>query len=614
MCGIAGEISFKGKLQGIEVYQAMQASLRQRGPDQEDIFVNDTAALVHTRLAIVDLENGRQPMIEEIAGKRVILVYNGELYNTEEIRAELSAKGYQFQGHSDTEVVLKSYLCFKEKCVDKMNGIFAFAIYDERWDSLFIARDRLGVKPFFYFLDDDRFVFGSEIKAILTHPEIEAVIDENSLYELVCLGPGRTPGQAVFKGIKEFLPGQCGYLKKAKLSLWKYWQLRDRPWIYDFDTTCKMVRETVEDAILRQLVSDVGVCTFLSGGLDSSLISAVAASKLRQEGRQLDTISVEYTDNERFFKPSFFQPNRDEHYVNVMTEAIGSRHHAVILKNADLADALIEAIKARDLPGMVDVDSSLLLFCREIKKICSMALSGECADEIFGGYPWFRDERVLNSPYFPWSGDIDNRISFLKQEYRIFDAHQYVFERAEKTRQEADVSFCENEKEKRMKQMMKLNLDWFMQTLLDRKDRMSMACGLEVRVPFCDWRLVEMLYQIPWEMKNTENREKGLLRQAVSDLLPEEIVWRKKSPYPKTHHPEYTDKVRSMLKNILDNPQEPLHRFFDADRLYRLLEEENEIPWYGQLMTTPQTMAYFVQINEWLKLYHVRFVSLRQNE
>lgn len=607
MCGIAGELSFDHQLYPKETYMKIKDTLKQRGPDQDGMYCDSSVALIHTRLAIVDKETGIQPMVEKINDQHVVLVYNGELYNTEEIRSELIARGITFYGHGDTEVVLKCYLEYKEKCVEKMNGIFAFAIWDERLNALFVARDRLGVKPFFYTLQKNRFLFASEIKGILAHPDVEARINTESLYELIAIGPGRTMGQAVFKGVKELLPAECGYIKDGKADLWKYWELKDTPWNDDFETTVKKVRTLLLDSIERQLVSDVPICTFLSGGLDSSIISAIASKKMKERGEKLDTISVEYQDNEQFFKASFFQPNRDEYYVEQMVKAIESNHHSVILDNIDVASALDEAMIARDLPGMVDVDSSLLLFCKEIKKVASVALSGECADEIFGGYPWFRDERVVNQPGFPWSKDIESRMSFLKEKYRKWSGEEYMLNRAEKTKKEANVGSWNTEEQAKMKRMMKLNLDWFMQTLLERKDRMSMACGLEVRVPFCDYRLVEMLYAIPWEYKNWNDREKGLLRYAVQDLLPEEVVWRKKSPYPKTHHPVYLEQVRSRLKAILENPDEPIHQYFDEARLWRLIEEDSVIPWYGQLMTTPQTIAYFIQINSWLKTYHIRF-------
>lgn len=609
MCGIAGEFNFNKQLFNESVYLAMQETLKKRGPNQRGMFINDEVALVHTRLAVVDLDGGKQPMITTKKNQRTVLTYNGELYNTEEIRQELIALGYQFEGHSDTEVVLKSYLAFNEKCVEKMNGIFAFVIYDEAKHSLFIARDRMGVKPFFYIQREDCFLFASEIKALLARPDVQPVVDMDGIADLICIGPGRTPGQAIFKDIKELLPGQCAIIQKESCTFWQYWKLTDAPWTLDFNETCQLVRKTVIDAIERQLICDVPICTFLSGGLDSSIISAVAANKLKEKNEVLNTVSIEYCENEQYFKPTFYQPNRDEYYVHKMSEAIQSNHHFIVLDNEDVANALYDAVIARDLPGMVDIDSSLYLACKEVKKIATVALSGECADEIFGGYPWFQKEEMYNSPYFPWSKDIDYRMSFLKEKYRRYDGKEYVLKRCLKTKEEADIQAFNSDLDKKMKQIMKLNMDWFMQTLLDRKDRMSMASGLEVRVPFCDWRLVEMLYRIPWEMKNYKGREKGLLREAIQGLVPDEIVWRKKSPYPKTHHPQYLECVKKMLMEIIEDDTAPIHQFIDKERLKMLLNENTSVPWFGQLMTTPQTMAYFVQINFWLKHYQVQIID-----
>lgn len=609
MCGIAGEFNFNQQLQNQSVYCQMQETLKRRGPNQQGMFINNELAFVHTRLAVIDLSGGKQPMIYENKNQKTVLTYNGELYNTEEIREELLALGYQFDGHSDTEVVLKSYLAFGEKCVEKMNGIFAFAIYDEAKHSLFIARDRMGVKPFFYIQKPNCFLFASEIKALLAHPAVEPQVDLDGIYDLICIGPGRTPGQAIFKDIKELLPGQCAVIQKEQCTFWRYWQLTDAPWNADFKETCSMVRKTLIDAIERQLVCDVPICTFLSGGLDSSIISALAAKKLKEKNEVLHTVSIEYNENEHYFKPSFYQPNRDDYYVRKMSEAIGSIHHSLVLDNEAVANALYDAVIARDLPGMADIDSSLLLACKEMKSLATVALSGECADEIFGGYPWFQNEEMYNSSYFPWSKDIDYRMSFLKKEFRRYDGKEYVLKRCLKTKEEADIQAFNSDKDKKMKQMMKLNMDWFMQTLLDRKDRMSMANGLEVRVPFCDWRLVEMLYRIPWEMKNYNGKEKGLLREAMKDFLPDEIAERKKSPYPKTHHPQYTACVKKMLLDIIEDETAPIHRFIDKERLKELFNENTTTPWFGQLMTTPQTMAYFIQINFWLKQYHVQLID-----
>ena len=606
MCGIAGEVSFSNSvIKNKDSFLRMQKVLAPRGPDQNGIYIKDNAALVHSRLCVIDIENGIQPMTTKYGENEYTLVYNGELYNTDEVRDELKLSGHKFVGHSDTEVVLKAYVEWKEKCVEKFNGIFAFAVWDEKEKRLFFARDRIGVKPLFYTVVNNSFVFGSEIKALLEHKYVEPIINENSIAEIMFIGPGRTPGCGVFKGINEVKPACCGYYSKSGIRIRKYWTLKDREHKDNFEQTVERVRFLVKDAITRQLVSDVPVGTFLSGGLDSSIISSIANSYFKEKGQQLKTFSVTYEDNEKYFKKSKFQPNSDTEYIKKMCDYLNCEHHLITLKNKDLANALLDAVDARDLPGMADVDSSLLLFCIEIKKHCTVALSGECADEIFGGYPWYRDKEIRAINGFPWAQSTAYRKSFIKDDIRIPKAEDYVYSRYKDTLINTSKISGISPLESRMKEMMKLNLDWFMQTLLDRKDRMSMYNALEVRVPFCDYRIAEYLYSIPWEYKDYKSYEKGLLRQAVAGILPDEVLWRKKSPYPKTHNPEYLKHVSKMLTEIIENPLSPILTFIKKEELLKLLNTERYEPWYGQLMTTPQTIAYFVQINYWLEKYKI---------
>lgn len=288
-----------------------------------------------------------------------------------------------------------------------------------------------------------------------------------------------------------------------------------------------------------------------------------------------------------------------------MVEYLGCEHHLITLNNKDLADALYMAVDARDLPGMSDVDSSLLLFCKEIKKHCTVALSGECADEIFGGYPWYRDKEIRAINGFPWAQSTHYRKSFIKDDIKIPEAENYVYARYKDTLINTSKIDGISPLESRMKEMMKLNLDWFMQTLLDRKDRMSMYNALEVRVPFCDYRIAEYLYSVPWEYKDYNSYEKGLLRKAVEGILPDEVLWRKKSPYPKTHNPEYFSIVSKKLQEIIENSNSPMLSFIKKSELEKLLNSNKSEPWYGQLMTTPQTIAYFIQINYWLEKYKI---------
>ena len=443
----------------------------------------------------------------------------------------------------------------------------------------------------------------------MAHPDVSAEIDTNGVAEIMLVGPGRTPGCGVFKGIEELLPSRCGFFTSEGLKLRQYWHLKDREHRDTLDQTVEKVRGLVIDAIERQLVSDVNIGTFLSGGLDSSIISSVANRWFRARNKELQTFSVDYRDNEQYFKANKFQIDSDHAFAQQMSGYLRTNHHRIVVDTEDLVEALYTAVDARDLPGMADVDSSLLIFCREVRNHITVALSGECADEIFGGYPWYRDRTIRERNGFPWAQSTDYRTDFLTPEFASkIDSHSFVDRRYRKTVAESSILPGTNSVERRMKEMMNLNLWWFMQTLLDRKDRMSMYNGLEVRVPFCDYRIVEYLYQVPWEMKDFDDREKGLLRIAFRGLLPDEILWRRKSPYPKTHHPAYLKAVSEKLRDVISDPAAPVLRIARKEALEALLETDNPILWYGQLMTAPQTIAYFLQLNYWLEKYRVRIV------
>ena len=469
MCAIAGEIRPSGGISGDRA-RDVQAVLKRRGPDQNGIYLSDSAVMVHTRLCVVDVENGRQPMSCEYGGKRYVIVYNGELYNTAEIRDELIARGCEFWGHSDTEVVLNAFAVFGSECVYQFNGIFAFAIWDEKKRRLFFARDRIGVKPFFYTVENGRFLFASEIKGILAASEKQPELDARGVMEIMLIGPGRTPGYGIFKGVEELKPACCGFFDENGLRLHEYWRLEDREHTESFAETAEHVRFLVTDSIRRQLVSDVPLGTFLSGGLDSSLISSVASRVMKEEGKTLKTFTVNYRDNDRYFKATKFQPGSDSQFVGKMVDYLGCESHMIEIDTPELVSALFEAVKARDLPGMADVDSSLLLFCREIKKHVTVALSGECADEIFGGYPWYRDPTIREKDGFPWAQSTAYRGSFIRREFTSqIDPQEYVQQKYNATVQSTSKLKDLSPLESRMKEMVNLNHHWFMQTLLDDK-------------------------------------------------------------------------------------------------------------------------------------------------
>lgn len=606
MCGIAGWADFGNSLEDKGgVMEKMRQSISHRGPDSFGDFSDDNCRLSHTRLAVIDVENGKQPM----SSGSYTIVYNGELYNTEDIRGELIKNGCSFLTHSDTEVLLKAYIMWGEKCLERLNGIYGFAIWNSVEKTLFMARDRIGVKPFFYYSYEGGIIFASEIKALLAHPYVKPVIGREGIVSLMLLGPARKGGCGIFKGVEELLPGECALFTKNGLKKRQYWSLTAKPHTEGLSETIGHLRYLLVDSINRQLVSDVPLCTFLSGGLDSSLISAVAARKYKTEGRQLSTYSVDYKDNRKNFVASSFQPDEDAPWIVKMSEFIGSRHTNVEIDSPLLAEALIPSMEARDLPGMADVDSSLYLFCGEVKKNFTVAVSGECADELFAGYPWYHKKELLYGEGFPWSGATAERSALLKEGVLGTTApEEYVKAAIKSTTDKTSYLETDSEDDKAMRRMFMLNFYWFMQTLLDRKDRCSMAHGLEVRVPFCDHRIAEYAYNIPWEIKSLGGREKGLVRKISEEFLPYDVVWRKKSPYPKTHNPDYMRLVFDKFKALSAEKDFRLTDILDRDKIVELIASEGKSfskNWYGQLMCTPQMFAYLIQLEMWMRKYRV---------
>lgn len=615
MCGISGWIDFHKDIgKEAAVINQMAETLAKRGPDETNIWTDTHAGFGHKRLIVVDPAGGRQPMTREKAGYLYSICYNGELYNTEDIRKILLTKGYSFSGHSDTEVLLNAYIEWAEECVNHLNGIYAFAVWDSKREQLFIGRDRLGVKPLFFKEHRQGILFASEIKAILSHPEVKTEIDLEGLAQVFGLGPSRAPGSGVFKGIKELRPGFALRFSKNGLKVWRYWNVESKEHKENAEETAEHVRLLVSDAVTRQLVSDVPLCTFLSGGLDSSIITAIAAKGFDEQNKgQLHTYSIDYEGNQQFFTANEFQPDADGKYIKLMKEKFATIHHNKIISQQQLVRDLVEALYVRDLPGMADIDSSLLWFCKEIKQDFVVSLSGECADEIFGGYPWFHRQQDLEREGFPWMRSVTERQNLLRPHWEErLNLQEYGLEQYQETIAETPKLAGESSEDSKRRELFYLNMIWFMTTLLDRKDRMSMGASLEVRVPFADHRLVEYVWNIPWEMKMYRGREKGILRKAFEGILPEEVLYRKKSPYPKTHNPEYTTLIQKWMKDILQDKSSALHEFFQKEKLERMVEtggDSFQEPWFGQLMTGPQLLAYLVQLHTWFKDYHINVVN-----
>lgn len=616
MCGIAGfcgdqVIYDQEKEKWKTILQNMNQAQKRRGPDEDGWYLSSHCGMAHVRLSVIDLETGQQPMTRTRQGHTCTLVMNGEIYNMHELRKELENLGVEFETSSDTEVMLLGYLVYGEGILSRLNGIFAAALWDEEKETLFLFRDRVGVKPLFYTRTKDSLVYASEIKGLLQYPGIKARVDEEGLCEIFALGPAKTYGKGVFQDVREVLPGNYLTFSHGVLKEHGYWKLESCCHEDSFEQTVEKTAWLVEDAVKKQMLSDVPISTFLSGGVDSSLVTAICARELEKQGAVLDTYSFDFQGNRQYFQANSFQPSQDRPWVEKMVKEFHTNHHFLECDNQNLLENLYRAVDARDLPCMADVESSMLYFCSQVVKQNKVALTGECADEIFGGYPWFHTKEAFQMSAFPWSPDMKVRQTLLSEEV-IHSIPMEAYARAayEKTIQETPVLEGESQEEKRRREIAYLNLKWFMVTLLDRMDRTSMYSGLEARVPLADYRIIEYVWNVPWEMKCRNGVVKGLLRHAGEGKLPKEVLWRKKSPYPKTYHPQYEAMLGEQLKEILANPNAPVRQFLDRKKVQQFLDSPKDYgkPWYGQLMAGPQMLAYMLQVNYWMEKYGVEVV------
>lgn len=607
--GICGYIN-KENITNDKVIFDMASILTDRGPDATGTYINNNIALGHTRLSIRDLKCGCQPMTRVIKGKRYTIVYNGEIYNSEEIKKDLTDKGYEFLTTSDTEVILVSYIENGKDCLQILNGIFAFAIYDESNNITFLARDRLGIKPLFY-SNEGNFVFASEIKAILKHPEIKSKIGKDEICEIFGLGPAHTPGKTFFKGIYEILPGYYGIYDGNNLKTYKYWDLETYEITDTVDESIAKVKSLVTDSLKRQLISDVPVCSMLSGGLDSSVLAHLASKQIND----LATFSIDFEGNETNFSGTDYQPTRDSDYVVIMKDLLKTRHTNLYFTTEELFNNLKDAMIAKDMPGMADVDSSLLVFCKKIKACgYKVAISGECSDEIFGGYPWYYKEHLIDSKNFPWSRSIETRKNIINEDLVSCEYLENYIDNAFLKISSNVVYNSTDEKENTFRRTCYNTIKWFMNTLVERTDRMSMLSGLEVRVPYADYRIFEYVYNVSSKYKlglvkgNDTPIEKYLLRKAFENELPHDVVYRKKSPFPKTYDPKYTKLLEDKIKDIINKSSSPILQLVNVRYLYDILDSHGKNlkeNWFGQLMTYPQTLAYLIQINMWLEEYNI---------
>ncbi|WP_406861002.1 asparagine synthase (glutamine-hydrolyzing) [Streptomyces sp. HUAS MG47] len=615
MCGLTGWVSYDRDLTlGGDTTEAMTRTLECRGPDDKGIWLSRHAALGHRRLSVIDLELGRQPMqVTPGDDAQPVLVYTGEVYNYLELKTELEGLGHAFRTSSDTEVVLHAYLEWGAEFPERLNGMYAMAIWDPRTEELLLVRDRMGVKPLYYYPTADGVLFGSEAKAILAHPEAEAVVDAEGLAEIFALV--NTPGHAVFRGMHEVVPGTVVTFTRSGATTTTYWTLQAKPHTQDLDATIAHTRELLEDIVRRQLIADVKVGTLLSGGLDSSAVTALAAKALRDQGsdERIKAFSVDYKDHGETFRDNGIWMDPDTPYAVDVAEHSGAEHVIVELENHHILDEDVRAavLRAQDLPVSTgDMEHSLFHLCTALKERVTVALSGEAADEIFGGYNWFFDKEAVEGDTFPWY-DAWRRLGGIAtlRDIGLWDRlglDAYVKRRYTESLERVPKLPEDSPEEARMRELTWLNIWHWEKFLLDRKDRISMAASLEVRVPFTDHRLVEYVYNVPWAMKNFDGREKSLLRAAAAHVLPESVLERRKSPYPSTQDTAYVTALRDKVAGLLDGDS-PVLKLVSRDGIRALLDRPvEEYAALGGPWGTRGVMERLVEFDAWAERYGVR--------
>ncbi|MGW5640372.1 asparagine synthase (glutamine-hydrolyzing), partial [Streptomyces sp. NPDC003832] len=573
MCGVTGWIDWERDLRtrGATVSD-MAATLACRGPDASGVRLSRHAGLGHRRLSVIDLEGGTQPLA---AGRpETVLTYNGELYNHDELRRELQALGHTFRTRSDTEVVLRAHLQWGADAPRRFNGIFAYAVWDERAEELLLVRDHLGIKPLYWHTHATGVLFGSEPKAVLANPLFSAELDAEGIAELFALPAAPTAGHGLFRGLREVRPGHLVSVRRSAVRESPYWRLVSRPHTDDAATTRATVRELLADAVERQLMSDVPLCTLLSGGVDSSAITALAALGNERSGQgKISSFSVDFPGSADK-APDDWRTGADAPFVKAAAEHIGTLHTSVVIPDDDLLDARQAVLRARDRPGWGEMDASLHLLFREVRRRSTVALSGEAADEVFGGYPYFHSPDALSAPTFPWLHGRPTPAALLRPEVRAeVRPEEYTAEQYRASVAATPALGGETGAERRVREVFHLALTRWLPPLLERVDRVSMSVGLEVRVPFCDHRLVEYAWNVPWSLKAPGGRPKGLLRDAVRDLLPPEVADRPKSGYPSTPAVRYTRVLTERAHELLADPAAPVFDLVDRDAVRRALAE-----------------------------------------
>jgi len=602
MCGICGIFHFASDQRADDVaLLQMNQQIVHRGPDDAGTLLRDGAGLAMRRLSIIDLKTGHQPLSNEDGS--LWIVFNGEIYNHAELRQKMLARGHTYRTHSDTESIVHLYEEYGHDCVKHLRGMFAFVIWDQVQHKLFAARDRLGIKPFYYRLHDGTFIFGSEIKSLLAFPGVEAAFNSSVLSEYLAFG--YVAGEETFfSGIRKLPAGHTLELSRTEgLKIRQYWDLSvaEDPETRPRDYYVRRYRELLDDAVSSHLMSDVPLGVFLSGGLDSSAVAALTA---RGSQQPIQTFSVGYAE----------QAYSELPYARIVADHIGSQHHEVQVTRRQFFETLPDVIWHEDEPVCWTSSVALYHLAKLTREHVTVVLTGEGSDETLAGYtryPWTVWNARMDSLY---RGVVPTAFrAFLREEihsaklgaslrrrlehtclgrdgaswpsfyfdnfYSAFSAGEQrqiltaEFQNSADSTYAGSMAFWERSSGTLLKRLLYTDINTYLVELLMKQDQMSMAASLESRVPFLDHPLVEFAAGIPssYAVKGLEG--KSILKSAVEDLLPHSIIYRKKMGFPTPWSGWLVGKQLEELEELLLEPRSTQRNIFQPDAVRRIFAE-----------------------------------------
>lgn len=536
--------------------------------------------------------------------------FEGTIFNAKEIGQRLRNDG-RAVGEDLESILLAAFHAYGPDMAKQLEGTFAFSIVDRQRETIWLFRDPIGVQTLYYTLQNGVLIYSSCLDKILKYPGMQAQIDREGLCELLGMGPARTPGKTPFKGIYELPPGSILKYSGRGLQIQQYWKLRTLEHHEDEEQTIERTAELLERAIITQTdavtksMDGKDAAVLLSGGLDSSYVAAVYQKKKNTQGK-IYTYSLDFPESKEYFSPNEYQPELDRPYVDMMVRHLQSHHNYIWCGLQQQVEGLLPAMRNHDLPCMADIQSTLDYFCMEVGKEQKAILTGECADEIFGGYPWFHVPELMNQEGFAWSLDLKPRTDVLTADCNEkLHLNDYVMEQYLSACNDIAYLPNETEQDRTLRRNAYLTIQYFMQTLIRRTAVSARMAEITPLVPFADPQVVEYAYNIPWAFKKKDGVRKYILRQAAKPYLPEGVANRAKSPYPKNYHPSYMGMLMDKVKEMEEGPC-PIYEFVDKKAL--LATEEMDRPWFGQLMKKTQMIAYYLQVNAWLVEYNVNIV------